>query len=340
VDIVRPTIVAAHPHDTGAFTQGLLLHDGFFYESTGLFGQSTARRVEPSSGAVVLNVDLPPDVFGEGLALVGSELHQLTWLAGTAYVRDVTDLSVLRTNSYAGQGWGLCHDGARLVMSDGSSFLTFRDPATFAVVGAVEVTKDGIPQANLNELECVGQLVYANVFFTDSIVRIDPSTGVVLTEIDASGLLTPQEEQDADVLNGIAFDPSTDRFFLTGKLWPWVFEVEFPFDPYAPDPCMVTDLAEVDGLRVGRTGPQGILFEWDEEPAAEEYHVNSVAEPGDLVDPGPHRPDLPGGAGAARCDAPAGSPSCADPDAIVSAEELLFYQVFSACGPGGVNEGP
>ena len=227
----RPQIVRSFPHDREAYTQGLLLHDGRFYESTGLVGRSTLRRVIPATGAVEWRFTLAGNLFGEGLALVGSRFIQLTWQNNVAMIYDL-DFNRLGTYDYQGEGWGLCNDGTKLVMSDGSSTLFFRDLQTFALLGQVPVTRDGTPVSRLNELECVGKLVYANVYQTDTIVRIDSASGQVLTTIDASGLLTAAEAAGTDVLNGIAFDDSTAHFFLTGKLWPKVFEVRFDFDLY------------------------------------------------------------------------------------------------------------
>lgn len=227
---VRPEVLSSFPHDPTAFTQGLLLFDSELYESTGLEGQSTVRRVRLESGEVLQRTDLIDTEFGEGLALVDDRLVQLTWQNGVAHVYDRATLTKLESFDYDGEGWGLCFDGAKLLMTDGSSTLFFRDPQTFDIEGQVTVTLDGAPVARLNELECVGELVYANVWQTDFILRIDPRTGTVLTRIDASGLLTAEEEVSADVLNGIAYDASTDHFYLTGKLWPRLFEVRFPFD--------------------------------------------------------------------------------------------------------------
>lgn len=231
---VRPEVVRTLPHDPTAFTQGLVFHEGRFLESTGLRGRSSLRLVVPETGAVERRANLASAHFGEGLALVGTELIQLTWQEHVALRYDL-DFTPRGTFTYEGEGWGLCYDGARLVMSDGSSKLTFRDPKTFAVTGEIGVTSDGAPVRNLNELECVGSLVYANVWQTDTIVRIDAATGRVLTRIDASGLLSPSEAARADVLNGIAFDTKSGHFFLTGKLWPKLFEVRFPFDPGSAD---------------------------------------------------------------------------------------------------------
>jgi glutaminyl-peptide cyclotransferase len=226
---VRPEIVATYPHDPGAFTQGLLLYQGKLYESTGLLGRSSLRRVVLTTGVVEKRVDLDPNVFGEGLALVDNRFFQITWQDHVAYTYDLDFASVGRFE-YTGEGWGLCFDGQRLVMSDGSSRLFFRNPTTFEVQSDIEVRDANGPVTNLNELECVGSLVFANVWQTTRIVRIDPRTGDVLTSIDGSNLLTPEEAAGADVLNGIAYDPTTTHFFITGKLWPKLFEVRFAFN--------------------------------------------------------------------------------------------------------------
>jgi glutaminyl-peptide cyclotransferase len=336
---VTPTVVARYPHDTRAFTQGLELHDGVFYESTGLTGQSSVRRVDPVTGAVLAIRHLGPSYFGEGLTRVDDRLIQLTWQNQTAFVWDLDDFDPRGTFSYTGQGWGLCHDGERLVMSNGSSSLYFRDPDTFALEGQVAVTKDGVAVTNLNELECVGSLVYANRWQTDEILRIDPATGKVLTSIDASGLLTPEEAGPADVLNGIAFDPATERFFLTGKLWPWVFEVELDFNPYGQG-CRPEWLREVTGVALARDGSAGVTLAWEVDPRAAGYHANSVSSLADVPPPGPHRAGLPGGVGAAECDAPVDEPTCTDPDGQVDPAPILYYQVYSTCGPSGADEGP
>lgn len=220
-------VLATRPHDPRAFTQGLFLADGVLYESTGLNGESTLRRVDPATGRVLERVDLPDTVFAEGLARVGDRLIQLTWQNRVAFVYDRATFRQIGQHAYDTEGWGLCHDGRRLVMSDGTSTLFFRDPATFGVVGQVAVTVDGVPRDLLNELECVGNRVYANVWQTDTIVRIDPATGIVDAVIDASGLLAPDERAAADVLNGIAWDPAAGTFLITGKLWPKLFEVRF-----------------------------------------------------------------------------------------------------------------
>jgi glutaminyl-peptide cyclotransferase len=220
-------VVARYPHDPGAFTQGLLLKNGLLYESTGLEGKSSVREVEVQTGAVKRRLDLSPTIFGEGLADVDGRLVQLTWKNQTAFVYDLATFKQTGKFSYGGEGWGLCYDGASLIMSDGSDRLYFRDPRTFIIVREVPVTLDGAPQANLNELECVGDDVYANVWTMDTIVRIEKRTGLVRAVIDAPGLLTADERQGVDVMNGIAYDASDRTFLITGKLWPVLFRVRF-----------------------------------------------------------------------------------------------------------------
>ena len=224
---LRVDVVNVYPHDPGAFTQGLLLHDGALLESTGLEGRSSLREVELPTGHVARRLDLSPTYFGEGLALVGNRLIQLTWKNRVAFVYDLASFKQLGQLSYDGDGWGLCFDGQRLVRSDGTDRLYFHDPQTLARLGSVAVTLNGQPLRQLNELECVEGVVYANVWTTDSIVRIDPRTGIVTGVVDAAGLLTPAERSRADILNGIAWDPAKGTFYITGKLWPKLFEVRF-----------------------------------------------------------------------------------------------------------------
>jgi glutaminyl-peptide cyclotransferase len=219
-------IVARYPHDPAAFTQGLVWHDGWLLESTGLYGASSVRRVEPATGRVEQQAALPGHLFGEGLARVGDRLVQLTWREGVARVLDLASLEVVSEHRYAGEGWGLCFDGLHLVMSDGSDRLTLRDPGTFAEVGSLPVTLDGAPLTRLNELECADGWVYANVWGSDWIARIEPGSGIVRAVADASSLLSETERAGADVLNGIAFDPQRRLFLVTGKLWPALFAVE------------------------------------------------------------------------------------------------------------------
>nr|WP_189209992.1 MULTISPECIES: glutaminyl-peptide cyclotransferase [Actinokineospora] len=228
---LRVDVVAEIPHDPTAFTQGLELVDGVLYEGTGLVGRSELRATDPATGQVRARTALPGDLFGEGITVVGDRIWQLTWQHGVAIERDRESLAELRRVTYPGEGWGLCHDGERLVMSDGSATLTFRDPETFEPVGTVDVHHDGEPVLRLNELECVDGSVYANVWQTDRIVRIDPGTGAVTAVVDMSGLLSPDERAATDVLNGIAHVPGTDEFLVTGKLWPSMFRVRFAPGP-------------------------------------------------------------------------------------------------------------
>lgn len=246
---VTPVVQQTYPHDPQAFTQGLLFSGGQLYESTGLYGHSSLRRVELSSGTVKQTVSLGATEFGEGLALVDNRLIQLTWKSGLAHVYDLDSFALQKSFDYSGEGWGLCYDGQRLVMSDGTSSLFFRNPTTFEMTGSVAVSRDGSSVRQLNELECVNGWVYANIWQTKQIVKIDPATGNVAATITVDGLLTTQEAADADVLNGIAYLPDNGRFYITGKLWPKLFEVDFPSaaapEP-APSPASPTTNSETD----------------------------------------------------------------------------------------------
>jgi glutamine cyclotransferase len=224
---LKVKVLSTRPHDPEAFTQGLVLQGGTLYESTGLYGKSSLREVDPKTGAVKRKVAVPAEYFAEGLALVGDRLLQITWKEEKALVYDRAGFKPAGEFRYDGEGWGLCSDGTRLVMSDGSDRLTFRDPKTFAVLSILNVTLAGKPANQLNELECVDGTIYANVWQTDDILRIDPRDGRVTAVVDASGLLTPEERGKTDVLNGIAWNPVTKTFLITGKLWPKMFEVQF-----------------------------------------------------------------------------------------------------------------
>ncbi len=219
---VEYEILGTFPHDTAAYTQGLLLLDGNLIESTGRYGESSLRRVDVATGEVLARVAVDSALFGEGVARVGNELIQLTWKAGRALVYDAETFGVLREYAYDGEGWGLCFDGESLYMSDGSDTLEVRDPDTFEVTRTVAVTSGGRPLRRLNELECVNGSIYANVYQTDRIVRIDKATGEVVAEIDLSSLpLSVRRPGSVDaVLNGIAFVPETGVLLVTGKLWP------------------------------------------------------------------------------------------------------------------------
>lgn len=219
-------VVNAFPHDPNAFTQGLIYRDGYLYESTGLYGESSLRKVDLETGQVLQQVDLPAEFFGEGLTDWGDTLLQLTWREETGLIYDLDSFALLDQFSYPMEGWGLTHDGERLIMSDGSATLYFLSPDTFEVLDRVEVTYRGVKIQQINELEYIRGEVFANLWLRDQIVRIDPVSGEVLGWIDLEGLL-PDEliRADTDVLNGIAYDPAADRLFLTGKRWPKLFEV-------------------------------------------------------------------------------------------------------------------
>jgi glutamine cyclotransferase len=223
---LRVEILETLAHDRSAYTEGLELAGDKLYESTGLSGQSSVRS-GPIGGRPTERAELPAPLFGEGIALTGTSLWQLTWQNGIAIERDPDTLAERRRVGYAGEGWGLCAqpERGRLVMSNGSATLTFRDAKTFAITGSVTAKSAAGTYSQLNELECVAGKIYANVWQTDKIVRINGETGAVEAEIDASGMLTPTEKAQADVLNGIAAIPGTDEFLLTGKLWSKMFRV-------------------------------------------------------------------------------------------------------------------
>jgi glutaminyl-peptide cyclotransferase len=227
VQKLRVEVIQRRPHDRGSFTEGLVIAGGRLYEGSGLRGETTLREIDLRTGAVTRSIDVPDQYFGEGIAVVDDRVIQLTYQEHTALVYRLSDFKQIATFLYDTEGWGLCDDGARLVMSDGTNQLFFRNRSTFALLSQVSVTHNGVPRDQLNELECVDGQVYANVWQTDTIVRIDPTTGKVTAEIDASGLLSVEELRGTDVLNGIAYDPATKTFLLTGKYWPAMFEVRF-----------------------------------------------------------------------------------------------------------------
>lgn len=229
---LRVQVMATLPHDNTMYTQGLEIADGVLYEGSGRVGQSRVRTIVLSGAtgsqqAVLREATLPAPLFGEGITVAGDRLWQLTWTNEVAIERDPATLAERRRVPYQGQGWGLCAEGSRLVMSDGSDRLTFRDPVTFAPTGQVAVRLEGDPVRQLNELECADGVVWANVYQTDRIVRIDPATGTVTGVVEAPGLLTAEQQAGADVLNGIAAIPGTDEFLITGKYWPAMFRVRF-----------------------------------------------------------------------------------------------------------------
>jgi glutamine cyclotransferase len=220
-------VVQAYPHDPDAFTEGLFFKDGFLYESTGMLGRSSVRKVRLETGEVLSEVHLPDGLFGEGIVDWGERIVGLTWTTQLGFVLDLKDFSLLGRFSYPGEGWGLTRNDHELIMSDGSAELRFLDPQTLHELRRLRVTADGRPVDQLNELEWVDGEIFANVWQTDRIARIDPSSGQVVGWIDLSGLLSANDraQSNPDVLNGIAFDAATKRLFVTGKQWPKLFEI-------------------------------------------------------------------------------------------------------------------
>jgi glutamine cyclotransferase len=218
-----------YPHDRQAFTQGLFFRDGFLYESTGLKGSSTVRKVELATGKVVQKAHLAPQFFGEGITGIGNDIVSITWTSQAGFVFDIKSFKLRQRFAYTGEGWGLANDGQQIYMSDGSSSIRLLDRKTLAETGRVQVTADGKPLDRLNELEWVDGELFANVWGTDVIARINPATGQVHGWIDLTGLLDPARRGTSSpdaVLNGIAYDSKHRRLFVTGKLWPQLFEIE------------------------------------------------------------------------------------------------------------------
>ena len=219
-------VVHTYPHDQHAYTQGLFYLDDHLYESTGLNGQSSLRLEDLETGRILELHDVPSKYFAEGLAPWGSTLIQLTWQSHVALIYDRSTLHFLRTLAYEGEGWGLTADKKEMILSDGTATLRFLDPATFKVLRRVTVTDHGRPVTELNELEFVHGEIYANIWHSDRIARIAPATGKVLGFIDLTGLLPASQRSSPEaVLNGIAYDAARDRLFVTGKLWPSLFEI-------------------------------------------------------------------------------------------------------------------
>ncbi|GIK72488.1 MAG: hypothetical protein BroJett021_14760 [Chloroflexota bacterium] len=221
-------VVNVYPHDPDAFTQGLVYIDDELYEGVGLYGRSSLRKVDLESGSVLQQHDLDAAYFGEGIAVIGDKIFQLTWQNSVGFIYDRKTFNELDRFEYATEGWGLTYDGEHLIMSDGTPTIYFLDPATLQTVRTITVTVEGQALPRLNELEYIDGRIFANVWQTDVIVRIDPTTGIVDGVADLSGLLAqaPPFEGAVDVLNGIAYDAKRDRLFVTGKLWPYLFEIE------------------------------------------------------------------------------------------------------------------
>ncbi len=229
-------IIAVHPHDPEAFTQGLDFHEGFLYEGTGLHGASSIRKVELETGRVMRMLSLPAAYFGEGIALADNRLVQLTWKSQTGFVYDLETFERLGDFSYLGEGWGLTHDQRHFIMSDGTARLRFLDMHNYAEIGQIHVRYGDRPVTRINELEYIDGFVYANIWKEDRIAVICPESGYVVGWVDLSGLLDPVEKRDADVLNGIAYDATEDRLFVTGKRWPKLFEIRLVEEETLPWP--------------------------------------------------------------------------------------------------------
>jgi len=218
-------VVATYPHDPSAFTEGLTYFNGSLYESTGLYGNSSLRQVDLETGAVQKIIYLNSSLFGEGMTVFGDRIIQLTWQSHIGFVYDM-NFTLLQEFTYPTEGWGLTNNGSCLIMSDGTSTLYFLDPVSFAFIGNVTVHDNSGPVTELNELEYINGTVYANVWQTNRIAMISPQTGQVIGWIDLTGLLPKNESQNADVLNGIAYDSANNRLFVTGKLWPSLFQIQ------------------------------------------------------------------------------------------------------------------
>jgi glutamine cyclotransferase len=220
-------IINTYPHDRSAFTQGLIYENGFLYEGTGLYQRSTVRRVELETGNVVQLYEMPEQYFGEGITIFEDRIIQLTWRAKEGFVYDKESFELLINFNYPTEGWGITHDGKQLIMSDGTANLYFLDPETFVETGRIQVSDADGPVSRLNELEYINGEIFANIWQSNRIARISPYTGEVVSWIDLRGLLSPEDKTGAvDVLNGIAYDEAGARLFVTGKLWPKLFEIE------------------------------------------------------------------------------------------------------------------
>jgi len=219
-------VVNVYPHDQNAFTQGLIIDEGVLYESTGLIGESTLRRVDLETGAVLQTYELSASFFGEGITVSGDRIIQLTWLSQKGFVYDKQSFNLFEEFNYSTQGWGITTAGTQLIMSDGTANLYFLDPETFEVIGQIAVHDGTTPVSLLNELEYINGKVYANVWQTNKIAIINPDTGQVAGWIDLTGIYTPETSNPDNVLNGIAYDAKGDRIFVTGKRWSQLFQIK------------------------------------------------------------------------------------------------------------------
>ncbi len=220
-------VVNTYPHDRSAFTEGLVFEDGVLYEGTGLRGHSNLRRVKLETGEILQICELPPQFFGEGVTIYRDKIIQLTWQSHIGFVYDKYSFKLLQEFNYPDEGWGITHDGKHLIMSDGTATLHFLDPETFEEISQIEVSANNIPVTRINELEYIQGEIYANIWQTELIARIDPLTGQVIGWIDLKGILSPEDHSETvDALNGIAYDAKNSRLFVTGKYWPKLFEIE------------------------------------------------------------------------------------------------------------------
>ena len=220
-------VVNTYPHDRSAFTEGLVFEDGVLYEGTGLRGYSNLRRVKLETGEILQICELPPQFFGEGVTVYGNKIIQLTWQSHIGFIYDKYSFKLLQEFNYPDEGWGIAHDGKHLIMSDGTATLHFLDPETFEEISQIEVSANNTPVTRINELEYIQGEIYANIWLTELIARIDPLTGQVIGWIDLKGILSPEDDSETvDVLNGIAYDLKNSRLFVTGKFWPKLFEIE------------------------------------------------------------------------------------------------------------------
>jgi len=225
VPVNQVDVINVFPHDNAAFTQGLTWHDGFLYESTGRNGESSLRKVELESGELLIRHNLNRRYFGEGVAVVDGKIFQLTWQSHLGFVYDLENFSQQKTFFVAGEAWGITHDGEKIIISDGSPTLRFLDADTQREISRIDVTLDGEPVQNLIELEFINGEIWANIWYEDVIVRINPETGMVNSMVDLSGLYAGRRSRD-EVLNGIAWDEEGQRLFVTGKLWPNLYEIQ------------------------------------------------------------------------------------------------------------------
>ena len=225
IPVLSVKVLKTYPHDAQAFTQGLEYHDGFLYESTGQTGHSSLRKVDLETGKVLQKIDLSENYFGEGLTIFQGKIHQLTWLTKVGFVYELKTFRKVQDFHYDGEGWGLTHDASNLILSDGTNTLRYFDPETFEVVRRLEVYADKEAVTNLNELECIGDDIYANVWHSNRVARIDARSGQVRDWIDFSEIVAQEQKEPEGVLNGIAFDSARKRFFVTGKHWAHLFEV-------------------------------------------------------------------------------------------------------------------